>query len=384
LCHFVPFVVKKMIKSEILIPLLNANEPEARLVSVHVKDGQAVEKGALLFTIETTKAASDIEAPEAGFVRMLAKEGDTLAVGDRLAVITETADEPVDIVGRGDVYLRPGAGTSPTPTGLRITKPARALAESLGVDLASLPIDRLVTEEVVRQIAGAAETFTVKLPASDKPYILIYGAGGHAKSVMEIVLQNNAHTIAGIVDDNQALTGTQVLGIPVLGTRAVLPFLVAQGVKLVANGVGGIIDIGVRVKIFELLEKAGFSFPVLIHPRATVEPSATTGEGVQVFANAYVGAEAVLQPRCMVNTNAVVSHDCEIGAYTHIAPGALLAGHVHIGERTLVGMGVTTAIGLRIGSGVRIGNGAIVLANVPDRTIIQAGRYWVGKAETPG
>jgi sugar O-acyltransferase (sialic acid O-acetyltransferase NeuD family) len=371
-----------MIKSEILVPLLNANEPEARLVSVHVKDEQAVEKGALLFTIETTKAASEIEAPEAGFVRMLAKEGDTLAVGDRLAVITETADEPVEIK-KGGQPSAPTGNLPPSGT-MRITKPARALAESLGMDLASLPADRLVTEDVVRQAAGARETLTVKLPASDKPYILIYGAGGHAKSIMEIVMQNNAHAIAGIIDDNQALTGTQVLGIPVMGTRAVLPLLVAQGVKLVANGVGGIIDIGVRVRIFEYLEKSGFSFPVLIHPRATVEPSATTGEGVQVFANAYVGAEAVLQPRCMVNTNAVVSHDCEIGAYTHIAPGALLAGHVHIGERTLIGMGVTTAIGVRIGSGVRIGNGAIVLADVPDRTIIQAGRYWVGKSETPG
>jgi len=80
-----------MIKSEILVPLLNANEPEARLIVVHVKDGQAVKKGALLFTIETTKAASDIEASQAGFVRILVAEGDTLAVGDRLAVITETA-----------------------------------------------------------------------------------------------------------------------------------------------------------------------------------------------------------------------------------------------------------------------------------------------------
>ena len=69
-----------MIKSEILIPLLNANEPEARLAGIHVKNGQAVEKGALLFTIETTKAASDIEATESGFVRILASEGDVLAV----------------------------------------------------------------------------------------------------------------------------------------------------------------------------------------------------------------------------------------------------------------------------------------------------------------
>jgi serine acetyltransferase len=46
-------------------------------------------------------------------------------------------------------------------------------------------------------------------------------------------------------------------------------------------------------------------------------------------------------------------------------------------------MGVTTAIGVRIGEEVRIGNGAIILADVPDKTIIQAGRFWTGKAGTP-
>jgi sugar O-acyltransferase (sialic acid O-acetyltransferase NeuD family) len=370
-----------MIKSEIRVPLLNANEPEARLVGIHIQDGQSVEKGANLFTIETTKAASDIESPEIGFIRVLAKEGATLSVGDLLAVITETADEVIH-VGRGDLHGRPGAGTSPAPTGNpRITKPARALADSLGMDLTQFPTGRLVTEDVVRQLAGVG--MAISLPASDKPYILIYGAGGHAKSVMEMVLQNNAYTIAGILDDDQNLTGKLVLGIPVLGIRTILPTLSAQGVKLAANGVGGILDIDVRVRIFALLESAGFSFPTLIHPRATVEPSAKVKDGVQVFANAYIGSEALLQPRCMINTNSVISHDCVIGEYTHIAPGALLAGHVHVGRRTLVGMGVTTAIGIRIGDGVRIGNGAIVLADVPDKMVIQAGRFWTGKAGMP-
>ena len=84
-----------MIKSEILVPLLNANEPEARLVGIHVEDGQTVEKGSALFTLETTKAAAEVEAPESGFIRVLAKEGDILAVGDRLAYITEIIDPKV-------------------------------------------------------------------------------------------------------------------------------------------------------------------------------------------------------------------------------------------------------------------------------------------------
>jgi sugar O-acyltransferase (sialic acid O-acetyltransferase NeuD family) len=367
-----------MIKSEILVPLLNANEPEARLIGIHANDGQAVEKGTLLFTIETTKATSDVESPEAGFLRLLVKEGDTLAVGDLLAVITESVNEPVEIPHRGNV---PVALREMLPLGkMRITKPARALAESLGVDLATLPTDRLVTEEVIRQVMGATKLKEVGLPPSEKPYLLIFGGGGHAKTIIDMVRQIGVWTIAGIVDDNPAV-GTQVLGLPILGTRLVLQTLVEQGVKKAANGVGGIIDIGVRVRIFELLERAGFTFPGLIHPRATVEPSAKVRDGVQVFANAYVGSDAILHAKCMVNTNAVVSHDCEIGAYTHIAPGALLAGHVHVGEQTLVGMGVTTTIGVKIGSGVRVGNGAIILADVPDKMVIQAGRYWVGKAE---
>jgi sugar O-acyltransferase (sialic acid O-acetyltransferase NeuD family) len=365
-----------MIKSEVLVPLLNANEPEARLVDVHVKDGQAVEKGVRLFTIETTKAASDIESPEAGFVRILAMEGAMLSVGDLLAVITQTSDEEISIT-RKDVQPPVSARD------LRITKPARALADSLGVDLTTLPTDRLVTEEIVRLVAGVTHKMEILLPPSDKPYLLIFGGGGHAKAIMDMVKQIDKYVIAGILDDDMRFTGTEVLGIPVLGTRALFPRLIEKGVKQAANGVGGILDINIRIKVFESLETAGFSFPSLVHPRATVETSAIVEDGVQVFANAYVGSEALLHPRCMINTNAVVSHDCIIGMYTHIAPGALLAGHVHVGACTLVGMGVTTAIGVRIGEEVRIGNGAIILADVPDKTIIQAGRFWTGKAGTP-
>jgi len=366
-----------MIKSEVLVPLLNANEPEARLIGIHVKDGQAVEKGALLFTLETTKAAAEVEAPETGFLRIFAKEGDTLAVGDILAYISDNVDEP--LLQASEIHP---SSFILHPSPLRITKPARALAESLGVDLSKLPTDRLVTEEAVRQFAGDVAAPVILISQSTQPQLLIYGGGGHAKAVMEMAQAMGIFHVAGIIDD-KIPAGTEVLGIPVLGTRAVLPQVVAQGVSLAANGVGGIIDINIRVQVFELLEHFGFDFPPLLHPRATLEPSAEVGQGVQVFANAYVGSSAVLQPRCMVNTGAVVSHDCEIGAYSHIAPGALLAGLVQVGERSLVGMGVTTAIGVKIGNRVRIGNGAIILADVPDKAIIQAGKLWSGKAETP-
>ena len=360
-----------MSQTPITVPLLNANESEARLVDVHVADGQRVEAGAILFTIETTKAASDVEAPTAGFVRMLAAEGDTVSVGDLLAYLTETADEALPTPAPVSVHPVDSLAGD-----LRITKPARALAEILGLDLDSLPTDRLLTEAAIREIAAARQP--IDLPDYGNDHILIYGAGGHAKAVMEMVQAIGAHQIAGILDDNPALAGKSVLGIPVLGGRGLLALLREKGLMLAANGVGGILDIAVRVRLFELQESAGFSFPPLAHPRATVESSASLSDGVQVFANAYVGSSTLLHPRCMINTGAIVSHDCEIGRYTHIAPGAMLAGHVHVGERSLVGMGVTTAIGIKIGNGVRIGNGAVVYADVPDKTIVPAGKVWAG------
>ena len=84
-----------MTSTTIPVPLLNANEPEARLVTIHIQDGSLVQKGDLLFTIETTKAAADIEAPEAGYLRTLAAPGETLAVGEILAVLTTSPDEDV-------------------------------------------------------------------------------------------------------------------------------------------------------------------------------------------------------------------------------------------------------------------------------------------------
>lgn len=200
-----------MIKTEILVPLLNTNEPEARLVEIHVKDQQAVEKGLLLFSIETTKATSDIELPVSGFVRVLAEKDAMLSVGDRLAVITEAANEEINLPGQA-------GQPSLVEKRLRITKPARTLAELLGVDLNKLPPDRLITEEIVRQVADAKLKMDFKLPPSKKPFLLIFGAGGHAKAIMDMVKLLEDYAIAGIVDDDHNLIGKEVLGIPVLGT----------------------------------------------------------------------------------------------------------------------------------------------------------------------
>ena len=264
------------------------------------------------------------------------------------------------------------------PDAVRLTKKAAALAQELGVDLAALPGGRFLTERDIAALAAAnepAELAPEVAAAITERSLLIFGAGGLGKSIIDLVRTDERLEPLCVVDDNPRV-GEQVLGVPVAGTRAVLASLREQGASLAANGVGAIGKIATRVSIFELLTEHGFLLPPLVERTAYVAPSARLDDGAQVFANAAVCADATLAADTIVNTGAIVSHDCAIGTHSHIAPGAMLAGHVEVGARTLVGMGVTTAVGVVIGADVIVGNGVVVSTDIPDGTIVAAGSVW--------
>lgn len=355
-----------MIKQTLTIPMLNANEPEAVIADILSADGELVKIGDLLVTIETTKAAADIEAETAGVFRVAVNVGDTMRVGDVFGYISDNVED--ELPASSAVSVSP----METDLGVRITEPAKKLALMNNISVDALPKNQLITETYIRGLIKPNLRLTN--PANGK--MVVYGAGGHAKALIEMIRAEGNFDITAVVDDDLALAGKQVLDLPIVGGGSALSKLFADGVETAANGVGGIIDQRVRKLIFEKLIGGGFYLPGIVHPSATVEPSARIGYGTQVFANAYVGSEVTLADLCMINTGAIVSHDCVIGSYSHIAPGALLAGSVTVGDNVLVGMGVTTAVGIVIHDGARVGNGAIILRDVPTRKIIGAGEIW--------
>jgi sugar O-acyltransferase (sialic acid O-acetyltransferase NeuD family) len=211
---------------------------------------------------------------------------------------------------------------------------------------------------------------------SYSPYhILIYGGGGHAKSVIDLIRAISGYPIAGIIDDALPVDST-ILSVPVLGDSSKLEDLASRGLKLAVNAVGGIGQPDVRVKVFERLNQAGYSFPSFVHPRAFVEPSAKIANGVQILPLAYVGSDSQVGFGSIINYGAIVSHDCQLAEYVNLSPGATLAGGVIVGNRTQIGMRATVNLDLEVGSCVRIGNGATVKADVPDGQIVRAGAVW--------
>ncbi len=205
--------------------------------------------------------------------------------------------------------------------------------------------------------------------------LILFGGGGHGKTLIDLVQALGEYTWAGIIDDNIA-PGTEILGIPVLGNAGLLPELVSRGIKLAVNGVGGIGIPEVRQDVFDLLLQAGFTCPSVVHPAARVEPSAHLDEGVQVLAQAYVSSAASIGFGTVINAGVVVSHDCQIGRVVNLSPGAMLAGGVSLDDYVQVGMAATINLNVRVGLEARIGNGATVKADVPPGTIIHAGAIW--------
>jgi len=167
-----------------------------------------------------------------------------------------------------------------------------------------------------------------------------------------------------------------VLGLPILGGREKLAELAAEGICLAVNGVGGIGNLKSRLDVYDLLAQSGYHCPTVLHPTAFIEDSAVLGEGCQVMPLAYIGTQVEAGFGCIINTGAIVSHDCQLADYVNLSPGATLAGGVVVGEGTLVGMRATVNLNVRVGRRALIGNGATVKADVPDGGVVPAGTIW--------
>ncbi len=359
-------------------PQLNANEEELDVVEVNVEEGQQVRRGEVLCTLESTKATVDVEAPRAGFVRALsAVAGERVRVGEPLCGITESREEPVTVE-------RPAREAGEGP---RATRRAEELADQYGLDLSRVPTAGIVTEKEVLRVLeknGAdlrspedrpgppAATPMVKVRRPPGTAIVILGAGGHARVVIDTLREGRRDLhLLGIVDDGER-PPADVLGVPILGDSRRLMELRERGVTLAALGVGAVTHNALRAELFQRLRRQGFHQPNLIHPRAVVEPSAHLGEGNQIFAGAVVSSAVRLGDGCIVNSGAVVSHDCVLGDHVHVTPGAVLAGGVSIGDRTVVGMASTVYLGVTVGRDVVLTNGSHVFHDVADETVWRA------------
>jgi sugar O-acyltransferase (sialic acid O-acetyltransferase NeuD family) len=199
--------------------------------------------------------------------------------------------------------------------------------------------------------------------------VVVVGAGGHAKVLMEALHLAGMQVVA-VTDADTALHGKDFCGAPVIGGDDDLVGKFSNGEVLLVNGMGGVRGEPTRAAIFIRFRSRGYTFATVVHPAAIVARHVELGEGAQLMAGVIVQPGSRIGENAIINTRASVDHDCIVGSHVHIAPGATLSGGVHVGEGSHIGTGASVIHKIRIGSGCVIAAGAAVIRDVPDGTAV--------------
>lgn len=197
--------------------------------------------------------------------------------------------------------------------------------------------------------------------------IVVYGAGGHAKVVLDVLEKVGSCSIVGLLDDSVDLVGDICSGYRVLGGSAIFLGLIDDGVK------GMIVALGDNLRrraVFDAARAAGFELIPAIHPSVLLGSRVRVGAGSVLVAGAVVNVDAEIGDNVIVNTGASVDHDCRIGAHVHLSPGVHLAGRVTVGALTHIGIGAVVLPNLTIGKHCIVGAGSVVREDVPDGMVV--------------
>ncbi|MBQ2873138.1 MAG: acetyltransferase [Bacilli bacterium] len=194
-----------------------------------------------------------------------------------------------------------------------------------------------------------------------KEKLIIIGAGGHSKSVIDSVNQEK-YNIEGFLDDNK--TGKH-MGYPIIGKKLEDIDKYENYKYFVAIG-----DIVSRKMWFETLKKYNVEIINIIDKTAIISSSSKIGVGNYIGKYAVVNADAVIGNNNVINTKALVEHECIVGNHTHLSTNSVINGNVIIKDCVFLGSSAVCIGQLTVGENSIIGAGSVIISDVEDNVTV--------------
>jgi UDP-N-acetylbacillosamine N-acetyltransferase len=201
---------------------------------------------------------------------------------------------------------------------------------------------------------------------SEARRVFLFGYSGHAYVVIESFLASG-YMIAGYFDYHEAITNPYRL--PYFGFEGSVDVPSIVKSDFVFPSVG---DNVIRAKLVSFFEKHYLNQCVLIDPSAKVSNSSSISLSTYVGVNTIINAQSQIGKGVIINTGAVIEHECNVQDYSHIAPAAILCGNVRVGEFAFIGANAVVRNNISICSDVVLGVGSVVVKSIEDKGI------WVG------
>ncbi|MGV6832152.1 MAG: NeuD/PglB/VioB family sugar acetyltransferase [bacterium] len=198
--------------------------------------------------------------------------------------------------------------------------------------------------------------------------ILVYGASGHSKMIVDIIHKNKSHNIIGYIDSFKKV-GEELYGYKVLGNSTQLNDIRAEhNVNHIVIGVG---ENSVRKNAWEkiITNAPDIQFESIIHPNAILAENINIGKGVVIMAGAIVNADATIGEFCILNTNSSLGHDSVMKDFSSIAPGVAVGGNVTLGFGSALCLKAGVIQNITIGDNTVVAAGAIVVKDIGDNKL---------------
>ena len=197
--------------------------------------------------------------------------------------------------------------------------------------------------------------------------IILVGFGGHAKSIADSIEKAGKYHIVGYTEQKKCITEAKY---EYLGADDVLKEYYFNGVRNAVICVGYLGKGNIRDRLYEKLKSIGYELPVIIDPSAMIAGEVCIEEGTYVGKGSVVNTGTHIEKMCIINTKAIVEHECFVGAFSHVAVGAVLCGNVTVQEHGFIGANATIIQGVRIGHQSVVGAGSTILKDVRDNKTV--------------
>ncbi len=189
--------------------------------------------------------------------------------------------------------------------------------------------------------------------------VVIIGYSGHAYVVCDILFNQNKKVIGYCEKEEKKLNP---FNLQYLGPEHEYNFQKKQVFVAIGNN-------QIRTRLVRNLRTPSNLMNV-IHQSAIVGYNVNLGKGILLAANVILNPLAKVGDGAICNTGCIIEHECQISSFAHIAPGAVLAGNVIVGERSFVGANSVVKQGITIGKDVVVGAGSVIINDIPDNAMV--------------
>ena len=186
-----------------------------------------------------------------------------------------------------------------------------------------------------------------------KSKIAVIGCGGHARSIIPILIELG-YSIEGIYDDSYNPSDSEsIAGVKLKGSVNDCPY--KEDVVIAMGG----------PKKRELYFTQGFQLSEnIIHQTTIISKDVTLARSNQILPLVFINAFTKIGDNNLINSGAIIEHECQIGNHNHISVGAKICGRVQLGDCNLIGAGATIIDGVKIASNITVGAGAVVISDL--------------------